>query len=235
MRIEKILTAALFCIATQTTAHAELAPNTIAASGYATVLASPDTASIDIGVVTASPTTSMALRANNAEMAKVVSAIRGLGVPEAQIQTSNFSIDAQHPQGKNGQEDESRTIGYAVTNKLTVTLTDLSKVADVIDAAVRAGANSSNSVSFDVKDRRMLDDQALAQAVRNARHDAEIMAAAEHAKVGRLISVTDDFSVGSDRSFAPVDIALGYRTPILPGQITIAAHVLAVFAIEQSP
>ncbi len=165
---------------------AQLAPNTIVVSGTAEIRTSPDSASIDIGVVTANAATRAALRANNVEMSRVVAAIRALGIPDSAIQTSNFTVEAQHPQSKNGDTDESVTVGYEVTNKLTVTVSDLSKVADIIDAAVKAGANSANSVSFNVKNHAKLDDQVLAAAVRDARHRAEVMATAEHVKVGRV-------------------------------------------------
>jgi uncharacterized protein YggE len=211
----------------------ELAPNNIVASGNAEILTNPDRATIDIGVVNSAPGASAALRANNLEMARVVAAIRGIGIQDSAMQTSNFAIEAQHPQDKNGRSDDSRTIGYEITNKLTITVGDLSKVAEIIDAAVKAGANSSNSVSFDVKNRSTIDDQVLADAVRDARHHAEIMAAAEHVKVGRVISITETTSSGGMMD----NISAGYKyegmpTPILAGQIPIDARVTVVFAIE---
>ncbi len=124
-------------------------------------------------------------------MQRVLSAIKALGIPENAMQTSNFSVDALHPKTKSGDDDESQIAAYEVTNKLSVTVSELSKVADIIDAAVKAGANSSNSVAFDVKNRSAFDDQALAAAVRDARHNAEVMASAEHASVGKMISMTN--------------------------------------------
>jgi uncharacterized protein YggE len=218
-------------------ARAETASNTIQASGSAQVQVSPDTASIEIGVVTANPITAVALRANSAEMTRVIAAIQKLGIPDSAIRTSNFSIEAQHPKDKAGEIDENRTIGYEVTNKVMITTTNLSKVGEIIDAAVSAGANSSNSVSFDLKNRAAIDDRVLADAVRNARHNAEIMATAEHAKVGRMISATNvlSFDDGAVAGYANrLHGVLGDATPapILPGQLTISARVVVIFAIE---
>lgn len=214
-----------------------LDPHTIVVSGYAEMQVKPDHATVDIGVVTSDKITAKALQANNVEMQRVVAAIKALGIPDDAMQTSEFSITAMHPpaKGENGGEDESITIGYEVSNKVSVSVTDLNKVADIIDAAVNAGANSSNSVSFGVKNRAAFDDQALAAAVRNARHNAEVMASAEHASVGKMISMTNVQSgYGPPPPQAPdiVIVTAAARTPILPGQITINTTVTVTYAVE---
>jgi uncharacterized protein YggE len=209
---------------------APLVSDTIVASGEAQIQVRPDTASIDIGVVTASSTAASALRANSSEMSRVVAAIREIGIPDATMQTSNFSIDAQHPHNRAGDTEEARTVGYIVTNKLTITVNDMSKVADIIDSAVRAGANSANSVTFSVKARGALDDKALAAAIRNARHNAEIMAAAQNLRIGRMLTASnEDASIQGGLAVASPDIV---TTPILPGEVTIEAHVTAVFSMR---
>jgi uncharacterized protein len=224
----------IFCAVLTSAASAQQTPNTIVASGTAEVLAKPDVANVDIGVVTRAPTTAPALRANSAEMNRVVAAIQAAGIPETDIQTSNFSIDAVHPTDQHGNTDESRTTGYEVTNKITVTVTDLSKVGAVIDAAVDAGANSSNSVSFDLKNRAAIDDQVLADAIRNARHNAEVMASAENAKVGKMISATflgGDARVMAGGAVNQIEVTAA-RMSVLPGRIEVDANVVVTFVIE---
>lgn len=222
-------------VMTASISAAPLDPNTIVVSGTAEVLVNPDYATIDIGVVTSNKVTAAALQENNIEMNRVVAAIKALGIAEKSMQTSNFSIDVLHPKTKNGEDDESKIAAYEVTNKLTVTVSDLAKVADIIDTAVKAGANSSNSVSFDVKDRRAYDDQVLAAAVRDARHHAEVMAAVEHAIVGKMVSLTNVPSVGYGGVNAPPAEAILIKeehVPVLPGQISINANVQVIFALQ---
>ena len=231
MRGLRLILFAAIAAAPAPLAAAQLVSDTIVASGEAQIRVRPDTASIDIGVVTASSTAASALRANSSEMARVLAAIREIGIPDAAMQTSNFSIDAQHPHNRAGEEDETRTVGYAVTNKLTVTVNDLSKVADIIDSAVRAGANSANSATFGVKARGALADKVLFNAIRNARHNAEIMAAAQNLRIGRMLTASDEnSSIEGGLSVAQPDgIA---NTPVLPGEVTIEAHVTAVFSMR---
>jgi uncharacterized protein len=231
MRGLRLILFAAIAAAPAPLAAAQLVSDTIVASGEAQIRVRPDTASIDIGVVTASSTAASALRANSSEMARVLAAIREIGIPDAAMQTSNFSIDAQHPHNRAGEEDETRTVGYAVTNKLTVTVNDLSKVADIIDSAVRAGANSANSATFGVKARGALADKVLFNAIRNARHNAEIMAAAQNLRIGRMLAASDENSSieGGLTVAQPDGIA---NTPVLPGEVTIEAHVTAVFSMR---
>jgi uncharacterized protein YggE len=192
-------------------------------------------ATIDIAVVTSNSATQAALRANGSEMQRVVAAIRGLGIAAADIQTTNFSITAQHPKDKNGATDESRTVGYEVRNSVTVTVSDLEKVGAIIDAAVAAGANSSNSVSFGVKNHAALDDDVLTKATRDARHNAEVMASAENLKVGKMISASNESSL--PLKFEGTETVAEYgnngATVILSGQMSVSASVTVVFAIEQ--
>ena len=208
--------------------------HTIVVSGYAEMQVKPDHATVDIGVVTSDKITAKALQANNVEMQRVVAAIKALGIPDDAVQTSEFLIKPLHPQLKEGGDDESITLGYQVSNKVTVSVTDLTKLADIIDAAVKVGANSSNLVTFDVKDSAVYDDQTLAAAVRDARHKAEVMASVEHATIGKMIGMMNAFGM-PPRFYSAPDISAGENgsaAPILPGKITISASVMVTYAVE---
>jgi uncharacterized protein YggE len=208
---------------------------TITVSGTASIEVKPDHATINIGVDTSDKVTVKAVAANSVLMAKVVEAVKAQGIAEKAMQTSRFSIEAQHPTLKEGYGfDYTVTLGYAVSNMLTIEIDDVGKVPLIIDAAVKAGANTSNSVAFEAKNRQALDDKALADAIRDARHNAEIMAAAEGAKVGKAISIRN--------SFNPMDIyggmpAMASRAQlaapsIMPGQVDISALVTVEYVLE---
>lgn len=214
--------------------HAEFVEaKTINVTGSAVKDVKPDFATVDIGVFSSDKITVKAVADNAALMANVVTAIRALGVPDSAMQTSNFSIAAMHPSEKNGYgEDYSVTLGYAVNNTLTITLDDTNKVARVIDAAVKAGANTSNSVSFGVKDRKAFDDEVLVAAMKDARHKAEVLAKAENAKVGKMLSVNDS---RMEPGFYPASLAAPSslaRTVVMPGEVSVAATVTVTYALE---
>jgi uncharacterized protein YggE len=213
---------------------AEAEANQIEVSGSAAVLVQPDFASVDIGVLSSDPVASAALKANSEKMARVVAAIKALGISETALQTSNFSIAAVHPKiGNSYEDDDTRTVAYKVTNKLSVHITDMGKVGDVIDAAIDAGANSSNSVAFGVKDRASYADKALAEAVKDAHHRAEVMAATENVKVGRVLSMSTEQDISAeDIGRLETVVVTGSRTPILSGQLPVQAKVVVTYALE---
>jgi len=216
-------------------AWAESVPHTITVDGDAEVYVDPDHASVDFGVETAAPTVGEALAQNNIKMDRVLAALHGSGVVRNDIQTSAFSIAQTHPVNKDGRMDFNTISGYQVTNRLTVTLSDIAKVGPVIDAAANAGATSSGNVLFELKEREALLDKVRADAMRNARHKAEIMAGAVGAHVGPLVSVGNRF-VSEEREFAPPPPPPPPPPPapgtsILPGQLSVSAHVTAVFSL----
>ncbi len=211
---------------------------TIVVAGFAQQTVKPDFATFRIGVVSIEKTSAGALDANNALMRRVLDAIKAEAPSDTAIQTSDFSIRPQHPQRKGEYgEDETVVIGYRVANTLTVTVNDLKKIGKVIDAATRAGANMSGSGEFEVKDRKDLEEKLLADAVKNARHNAEIMAAAENAKVGRLIAVSNTAPIEPrwvDKAPYPDRNVGGVMETvvIVEGIVPVSAQVMAVYALE---
>lgn len=234
-----LLGSALLLLAAPAGADTINLAHTITVDGDATIYVDPDHASIDLGVETTAENVGTALSQNNAKMAAVLAALRKVGVGQSQISTSQFSIAPQHPllDPKSYQIDYSRISGYQVTNKIAVTVSDLSKTGAVIDAAASAGANSSNNVVFEIANRDALLDKARADAMRNAKHKAEMMANAVGAEVGPLITVGNSDVRSGEYAAAPMAPPPPPPPPapgasILPGQLEVSAHVTAVFALK---
>ncbi len=109
------------------------------------VYSAPDVAQIGAGVQTRAPTAQEAVRQNAAAMEKVVAQLRALGIERKDIQTSNFSLNAQYDY-REGQQQ--RFIGYDVTNQVQVKLRNLERAGEVLDALVSAGANNIYGPNF---------------------------------------------------------------------------------------
>ena len=118
------------------------------------------------------------------------------------------------------------------SNVVTITLDDLAKVGPAIDASLTAGANQLQGVQFEIKDDLAVREQALRQAVTEARRKAEAMADALGVRLVEIlevmesgVSVTpkfmDERAVFSRATAAP-DIA---PTPVTPGQLDVQASV----------
>lgn len=240
MRIFAISSVCLLLATVPLCAETVSLAHTITVDGQATLYVDPDHASIDFGVDTQAASVGEALKQNNAKMNGVLDALRADGVARTDIQTTQFSIVPQHPLVKGTtyqQYDYSVISGYEVTNKITVTVSDLTKVGSIVDAAANAGANSSNSVVFEIKNRDELLDKVRAQAMRNAKHKADMLAGAVGAQVGALITVGNTNVRSMESEMAPPAPPPPPPPPpggtaILPGQLSVFAEVTAVFALK---
>ena len=142
----------------------------LSVTGSGTVMLTPDVAYLNIGVHTEMPTASEAVSANNAQTQKVIDALQKSGVDAKDIRTTNFSIypNVQY----DPQTNQKVGTTYVVDNSVYVTSHDISKLGDLLDATVSAGANSVNSIQFDVEDKTAATKQARDAAVKDARTQA---------------------------------------------------------------
>ena len=77
-------------------------------------------------------------------MSDLISRLANLGVDKKDIFTSNISINPT----SDYQEGKRINTGYNVSNHVTVKINNLDNVGKVVDAAVSAGANDINNLSF---------------------------------------------------------------------------------------
>lgn len=174
-------------------AHAaEPKPGMISVTGTGDAAARPDLAVLNLSVREQSKTAAGALSANNAAMAKVLEAMKGIGVEERDLQTSSFNIQPIYTQIKksNNRIDHEIT-GYAVTNALTVRLRDVSRVGEALDLSVRLGVNQGGSVTFSVDDPSDLMQVARVEAVKNAMEKARTLAQSAGVSLGRIVQLSE--------------------------------------------
>jgi len=144
-------------------------------SGDSIVQAQPDTANLAISVVTQGKRAIEAQQENANRTDSVVRALKAAAGAGAEIKTSGYSVQPQRA----FKENQPPTItGYEARNTVMVRMGDLTKVGAVIDAAVQAGANDVESVSFTLRKDRPARDQALAEATRAAVSKAQVISSA---------------------------------------------------------
>jgi uncharacterized protein len=148
---------------------------------------SPDIAYIYIGVHTEEDTAAEAVEANNAQTQQVIQALRDAGVAANDIRTTNFSIWPNQQYSPEGQPTGTR---YVVDNSVFVTVRELDGLGDLLDAAIAAGANSINSIQFDVADKDEALVQAREEAVKDAREQAQQLADAAGMNLGEIQSIS---------------------------------------------
>ncbi|WP_298281012.1 SIMPL domain-containing protein [uncultured Bradyrhizobium sp.] len=210
-------------------------PPAISVTGEATVSVPPDQAQLDAGVTTDAKTAREASDANNVTMGKVLAALKAAGIAEKDYQTSRLSLQPQFANRPPSSPTAPPSIvGYHASNRVTIRLHDVSKVASVIDVLVGAGANDIGGINFSVSQASKLLDDAREKAVADARRKAEIYAKAAGVTLGAPLSISE---VGS----APVPMfrakmaTAGFAaapTPVAQGEETLTVNVSVSWAIK---
>lgn len=200
-------------------------------TGTAVVTAAPDIAYITLGVETQDPSADKAAQANAEIMARVLAALEELGLTKQEVSTSGYNIYGSTQVINRGSDREETVTTYYVQNRINITTQDLDNLGEIIDRAVKAGANQVQGIRFDVQDKQALQLEALRLAVRQGRAKAEAMAEAAGLVLGDLLTMNESYS-----TYAPMVTAVAYRadaavgTAINPGDVEVSATVQMEFA-----
>jgi uncharacterized protein YggE len=203
-------------------------PAVISVTGEARISAPPDLAQIDAGVTTDARTAREASDTNNLAMGKVLVALKSAGIDEKDYQTARLSLQPQTSSSRPGGPPS--ITGYRATNRVTIRLRDVAKVASVIDTVVGAGANDIGGISFMVSQASKLLDDAREQAIADARRKAEIYARAAGVALGAPLAISE--------GGAPAPIvfrrmaAAPEQAPIAQGEETLQLSVSVSWAIK---
>lgn len=212
----------------------EPAKRTINVTGTGKVTLTPDIAYVSIGVHTEGKDAAEAVASNTSQAQKVVDALKAFKIDPKDIQTINFSI---YPQQQYDNEGKPQGITYVVDNTVYVTLRDIDKLGELLDAVVKAGSNSINSIQFDVADREAAFSEARKLAVANGEKQAEELATAAGVQLGQVLLIN------SSSPSAPVpmyDYKLGMggaaaaeaAVPVSTGQLIITLDVYMSYEIQ---
>ena len=198
--------------------------HSIVVAGQGTVSARPDRAQLSFGVSSDAKSASAALRANAAEMTKVIAALKSQGIAAADLRTDLVSLSPRYSQ--NGET----VVGYTATNSVTATVRNLAKIGAIIDAAVDAGANQVSGPNLVRSSAASLYRAALRGAIADARGKARTIAAASGLHIRRITDVSES---GAAPSPTPLTAKAGAdaSTPVETGSTLVEATVMVTFAV----
>ena len=209
---------------------------TITVVGRGQVSARPDIARTNLGVEATAATVPEAMRLANQRMTEVIAALKRLGIADRDLRTSNFSIFFERPQvpvGGAATKPATQPQGmYRVSNLVQVTIRDLDKASNVLQAAVDAGANTAWNISFQIDDTKPLEAQALEKAVDDGRSNAETLARRSGVALGHVISISEVVGATPSRIFMEADFeGAAAGPPIERGELTFSTQIQMVYAI----
>lgn len=211
------------------------APPFIEVSGTGSATVSPDIAYASFAVETRADSAGDAAASNATAMDAVIRALRGAGIEGLRVQTFGYTLQPQYAYPTQQRNNRTRVIdGYTATNNVRVTVPDVNAVGRVIDTAIGSGANRVSSLSFEASDTEAARQEALTQAVRAARAQAEAIAAALDRPLGPAVEVRGG---AVDNRPRPLSGAVMMRaeaapTPIEASDQTVEASVTIRFALR---
>ncbi len=210
---------------------------TIAVTSTDKVISMADTAKLHIGFVAYGPDSDSAYANGSRVSNAIVRALTGAGVPNDAIESENQSVSpVQEYQLDKLTPAEKAQRKFQVTQSWTVRA-NANDAARVLDVAVKAGANQSGQIEWNLKDENALDAEAAAKALQHARAQAEQMARSLNARLGALLYASNETQAAPPRplmrAMAAAPAAMKAEPlAINPRQIERSATVYAVFAIE---
>jgi uncharacterized protein YggE len=128
---------------------------------------------------------------------------------------------------RNNSNAPPQITGYRATNRVSVTLRDIAKIGDAIDALVASGANDIGGIGFSVSQSSKLLDAARAKALEDAHRKAAIYAQAAGVTLGAPLSISEGGApppvafrtMKARMAAAPTPIAAGEQT------LRVSVHV----------
>ena len=205
-------------------------PPTISVSGEGTVSVPPDMALIDGGVSSEAKTAREASEANNAAMGKVLLALKAGGLDEKDVQTARLSLQPQYAQQT--KPGPNVVVGYRASNRVTIRLRDVTKVAATIDTLVSSGANEIGGINFMVEKASKLLDDARSEAIADARRKAEIYAKAAGVSLGMPVSISEDSGGGPQPMAFRKMAGVAASAPVAQGEETLRVNVSVAWEIK---
>lgn len=217
----------------QAAPHPEPQPRTLTVSAVGTVELEPEQGVVMLAVESEAQTAQAAADANAQRMTRLMAALRQAGVPERNIRTTSYELRPEYTREDRGAA-APRITGYRAVNMVQVTVDEVPRIGPVIDAAIASGANRVTNIRFELRDPESAHLEASAAAVRNARRQAEAIAAAAGERLGPALSInTSGYSPSPPQPvYARAEMAMqDASTPIEGGTLTVMASVHIVYRL----
>ena len=206
----------------------------ISVTGSATIYLEADLAELNIGVRIKSEDLSASQTECAEKIARIRSALETAHVEAKDIATAEFSIYSYTDISMSGMEKQY----YQVNHMLNITVRDIASVGKLIDLAVQAGANAVNSISFTSSQAQKAYEQAMKNAVADAREKAQILCEAAGVTLGGVQNISfsnnEYGAVMNSRSYKMAGGVMedaAVSTEIQSGSVSVSASVTMVFEI----
>ena len=200
----------------------------ITANGRGEVRLAPTYAAVIVNISTRASTAVEAASENARKVQAVMSALKASGLSEKDITTAGYNLQQDYVYRPERQPEPS---GFTANTSIRAEIRRLENLGRVIDAVIAGGATGISGVQYFASNTEEARRSAMAQAVREARTDADVLARAAGGSLGRLIALN---SGGVSQPF-PRDMmaaagnvmvrSAGAPTNMVPAELNVIAMV----------
>lgn len=204
----------------------------------------PDLAQFSFSILTEGTDLAKITEENNRRVDEVLKFIKGEGVPEGDIKTSQYSLQPKYQYIEN--QGRSYIIGYELNQGIFVQIKELDKnldkVSKILGSLPEMGVNNISGVTFTVEDPDQFMNTAREEAYSKAKKQAQFMAEASGARLGKVVYVSEypngpipyyrgleKFGMGGDMTMATPASA---PAPLQPGTEELVLQVNITYELR---
>lgn len=226
-------------------------PHEITVSGEGKAYAKSDVATISFGAHTEAVKSQDAVSQNNKIMDAVISAIRGLGVAEKDIQTTLYSLQPLYNYGypvpimapgtAGGVSSYPVPVnrktfnGYSLDQQISVKIRNFDNIDAILDKAAQAGANTIGQLSFTIDNIEKVQAQARAQAIMKAKEKANSMVSGTGLQLGKLVNISEGYGGYPQPLYTPMGV-MAKDSSVAPqvqaGQMEVNSTVTLTYQVK---
>lgn len=212
--------------------------NVISVNSSETITVVPDIAEIVYAVRTEAKDAASCQQKNTEDVAKVIELLKGLGVEETSIQTSDYYMYPIYNYSGNTQ----RITGYEASTSLTVSKLPIDSLDTILAQSVQTGINNIQSITYMSSKYDEGYSNALKLAMESARAKAEALAEAGGCSLGSVVGVrensnysearyTDNALSSKMRSMESLAAGAEDGSSIMPGEVAVEVNITVEYLI----
>jgi uncharacterized protein YggE len=214
--------------------------NTMTVSAEGKVSATPDLATVTLGVVSQGQNAADVTDQNSKKVNKIIDFIKAQGITKDDISTSQFNVYPRYDY-TNGKNEIN---GYEARQTISVKVKGVDKsnekLGKIIDGSTNNGANEVQGVSLSFEDPDNLRQEARQKAIEKAKAKAQELAKTAGITLGKVVSVSESGYGGYPMPMyaegigggAGYDLVKSVSPNIEPGSQDITAQMSVVFEVK---
>lgn len=211
-------------------------PRQITVTGTAQSTQRNQIARFNVGVTATNDDKNAAVTEVNTKISSIIETVKNFGIEDKDVQTQNMSVYQEENRVLENGSYSSKPGQWRANNSIMVTLRNVDRAGELAGVLSGTGATNVNGPMLGLdSDLGAVEEDLLAKAIDDARSQAEVIAKAAGAKLGRVVNVIEGNSSSSVmplRAMSEDAMGMGGPAPIEVGSSDVSKTVTVVFELK---